>query len=90
MVELEDSIKLDKQKKHTIEIVVDRIVLKPEIRKRLADSVETALQSSNGVIIVLRRVNKTDEAYEKVVNEISSKRISVDSASDFIVEEVFF
>ncbi len=90
MVELEDSIKLDKQKKHTIEIVVDRIVLKPEIRKRLADSVETALQSSNGVIIVLRRVNKTDEAYENVVHEISAKGKSVDSAADFIEEEVFF
>ena len=87
MVELEDSIKLDKQKKHTIEIVVDRIVLKPEIRKRLADSVETALQSSNGVIIVLRRVNKTDEAYENVVHELSAKGKSVDSAADFLFTE---
>lgn len=90
MVGLEDSIKLDKQKKHTIEIVVDRIVLKPEIRKRLADSVETALQSSNGVIIVLRRVGKTDEAYNDVVRELSERGKSVDSSADFIEEEVFF
>ena len=61
MVELDDTIKLDKQKKHTIEIVVDRIVIKDESRKRLAESVETALQSSNGIIIVLRRVEDDSE-----------------------------
>ncbi|MCI7441451.1 MAG: excinuclease ABC subunit UvrA [Spirochaetia bacterium] len=63
MVELEDSIKLDKQKKHTIEIVVDRIVLKSESRKRLADSVETALNHSNGTIVVLKRVYKTEDKF---------------------------
>ena len=61
MVELDDSIKLDKQKKHTIEIVVDRIAIKEESRKRLAESVEAALQSSNGVIVVLRRVEDDSE-----------------------------
>lgn len=63
MVELEDSIKLDKQKKHTVEIVVDRIVLKSESRKRLADSVETALNHSNGTIVVLKRVYKTEDQF---------------------------
>ena len=63
MVELEDSIKLDKQKKHTVEIVVDRIVLKSESRKRLADSVETALNHSNGTIVVLKRVYKTEDKF---------------------------
>ena len=61
MVELDDSIKLDKQKKHTIEIVVDRIAIKADGRKRLAESVETALKSSNGVLIVLKRVNDDSE-----------------------------
>ena len=61
MVELDDSIKLDKQKKHTIEIVVDRIALKDESRKRLAESVETALKSSDGVLVVLRRVDDNSE-----------------------------
>ena len=61
MVELDDSIKLDKQKKHTIEIVVDRIALKDDSRKRLAESVETALKSSDGVLVVLRRVNDSSE-----------------------------
>lgn len=61
MVELSDSIKLDKQKKHTIEIVVDRIVLKEDGRKRLAESVETALKTSNGILVVLKRVGDDSE-----------------------------
>lgn len=55
LVSLDDEIKLDKQKKHTIEIVVDRIVLNPEARKRIAESVETALESSSGIIMVIRQ-----------------------------------
>jgi len=43
---------LTKTKVHTIEAIVDRIVLKPEIRSRLADSVETALKLSRGVVVV--------------------------------------
>lgn len=58
MASLEDSIKLDKQKKHTIEIVVDRIVVGPDVKKRLADSVETALESSSGIIIVTKRTEE--------------------------------
>lgn len=54
MVELDDTIKLEKQKKHTIEIVVDRIVKREDIRKRLAESVETALQTANGIVVVLK------------------------------------
>ena len=60
MASLEDSIKLDKQKKHTIEIVVDRIVLSSEVRKRLADSVETALSAAAGIIIVTKREPDSD------------------------------
>ena len=90
MVELEDSIKLDKQKKHTIEIVVDRIVIKDDIRKRLADSVETALKASNGIITVLRRVNKEDESYAAVTAELDSKGRSYDRDAPYIEEEVFF
>lgn len=56
MASLDETVKLDKQKKHTIEIVVDRIVLSKEVRKRLADSVETALKSSNGIIIVSKKI----------------------------------
>ncbi|GHV26526.1 UvrABC system protein A [Spirochaetia bacterium] len=46
-------IKLDKQKKHTIEIVVDRLVIGPDIRSRLAESVEAALNAADGIMLVL-------------------------------------
>ena len=61
MADLEETVKLDKQKKHTIEIIVDRIVIHEESRKRLAGSVETALVNSNGIIVVLRRTESGDE-----------------------------
>ena len=51
--ELREKIALDKKRKHTIEVVVDRLVMKPEIRKRLADSVETTLKLSTGIVTVL-------------------------------------
>jgi len=46
--------KLEKQKKHSIEIVVDRLKLSADSRKRLAESVETALQIADGTVIILR------------------------------------
>ena len=61
MAELDDSIKLDKQKKHTIEIVVDRIVKNEDCRTRLADSIEIALKNANGIVIVNRRTGDGDE-----------------------------
>ncbi len=64
MVELEESIKLDKQKKHTIELVVDRLILKDEIRRRLADSLETALNAANGIITVIAQNPETKEEKE--------------------------
>ncbi len=48
----EDEIELDKKKKHTIEIVVDRLVVKPEIRNRVNDSIETALKYGNKLVVV--------------------------------------
>jgi excinuclease ABC subunit A len=55
-VNLEDeasSVKLDKQKKHTIEIVVDRIILGKDIRPRLAEAVESALEAADGIMLVI-------------------------------------
>lgn len=51
--DLSEEIDLDKQKKHSIEIVVDRLLLRGDIRKRLADSLETALHLANGLCAVL-------------------------------------
>ncbi|MCR5515757.1 MAG: excinuclease ABC subunit UvrA [Lachnospira sp.] len=50
--DLSEEIKLDKNKKHNIEIVVDRLVVKEGINKRLTDSVETALKLAEGVMMV--------------------------------------
>ncbi|VAX35087.1 Excinuclease ABC subunit A [hydrothermal vent metagenome] len=52
IVHVEDEIKLDKYKVHHIETVVDRLVIKPGIKKRLTDSVETALPIGEGILIV--------------------------------------
>ncbi|KGK87317.1 excinuclease ABC subunit UvrA [Clostridium sp. HMP27] len=52
-VDLEDEeIKLEKNKKHTIEVVVDRLMVKNDIRSRLSDSIETALKLGEGIIII--------------------------------------
>ena len=52
-VSLEENIKLDKQKKHTIEIIVDRLVISPNIRQRLAESTEAAMDASGGIMLLL-------------------------------------
>nr|WP_280144545.1 excinuclease ABC subunit UvrA [Caldanaerovirga acetigignens] len=52
IVEVGEEIKLDKNKKHNIEIIVDRIIVRPGVESRLADSIETALARSGGLVIV--------------------------------------
>lgn len=52
MYELSEEIKLDKNIKHNIEIIVDRLVVKPGIEKRLADSIETVLDLAEGLLMV--------------------------------------
>ncbi|MCX7721271.1 MAG: excinuclease ABC subunit UvrA [Dictyoglomus thermophilum] len=52
MYSLEDEIELDKNKKHDIYVVIDRLVIKPDVRTRLADSVELALKLSEGLVLV--------------------------------------
>jgi len=52
IVEIESVVKLDKNSPHTVEVVVDRLIVKPVIRNRLADSLELALSLSEGRIII--------------------------------------
>lgn len=52
MYELSEEISLDKNIKHTIEIVVDRLIVKPGIEKRLSDSIETVLELAEGLLMV--------------------------------------
>ena len=60
---------LDKKAKHDIELVVDRLVLKPELRSRLTDSVETALREGKGVLIV------TDESGGNATGDERAERL---------------
>jgi excinuclease ABC subunit A len=50
--ELDEPIELDKKFKHTIEVVVDRLVMKPDLRHRLTDSIETALALADGLVTI--------------------------------------
>ena len=52
IVELTDDIEIARNKKHNIELIVDRLVIKPEIRNRLAESVETAMKYANNLVLV--------------------------------------
>ncbi len=74
--ELADEIELVKKKKHDIDIVVDRIVVKEEIQRRLADSLETALHHADGVVKVSVATSQTSEVLE--TSEVSRKRAEKD------------
>ncbi|MCL2412422.1 MAG: excinuclease ABC subunit UvrA, partial [Treponema sp.] len=69
-VNLDENIKLDKQKKHSIEIIVDRLVIGEGIRSRLAESVEAALQTSDGQLHVL--VDESGKASEHFFSQKNS------------------
>ncbi len=53
LYDISEEIKLDKNKKHTIEVVVDRLIMKPDIRSRLGDSVENALRLADGHLLIV-------------------------------------
>ena len=52
LYDLNEEIPLEKNKKHTVELVVDRLVLRPDLRRRLADSLETACAHAGGLVTV--------------------------------------
>jgi len=62
---LEDAIELDKKFKHTIEVVVDRLVMKPDVRTRLAQSIETAAELAEGLV----GIDLVDEERELLFSE---------------------
>ncbi|GAI59784.1 unnamed protein product, partial [marine sediment metagenome] len=63
--EVEEDIKIDRYKNHNIEVVVDRLLVKPEIKTRLADSIETALSLSEGIVVI-----EHDEATMRIADYI--------------------
>jgi excinuclease ABC subunit A len=60
-----DQVKLDKYKIHHIEVVVDRLTIRPDIRKRLSDSVETALKAGEGMVMVDFNGQKPDQLFSE-------------------------
>ena len=69
VVALDEEIQLDKKYKHTIDVVVDRLVMKPNLEKRLADSVETALLQGNGSAVINVLGDAKEEAQEMLFSE---------------------
>ncbi|MBI3990509.1 MAG: excinuclease ABC subunit UvrA [Candidatus Omnitrophica bacterium] len=61
IIELKDTPRLDKNRKHKIEVIIDRISLKPEVKKRLTESVETALKVGKGLVVILPNTGKTNQ-----------------------------
>ena len=51
-VELTDDLQIDRKKKHNVEIIVDRLVIKEDIRSRLAESIEIALKHANNIVMI--------------------------------------
>nr|WP_325213645.1 excinuclease ABC subunit UvrA [uncultured Oscillibacter sp.] len=52
LYELDEEIKLEKNKKHNIEVIIDRLIIRPDIQQRLTDSVETASALSGGIVVI--------------------------------------
>ncbi len=68
MRELAEDIELDKKSKHTIDLVIDRLVIKPDVRSRLTDSVETALRITSGSV----KIDYPDESRDEVLSEANA------------------
>ncbi len=75
----EDEIKLAKTKAHTISVVIDRVVVKPEAKSRIADSVQIALQKADGVTLI--------DVVESKTNEINSTHNSQLTTNELIYSE---
>ena len=65
MYELSDDIVINRKKKHNIEIIVDRLVIKPDIRSRLTESVEVALKHANNLVLIQDATNNKETLYSQ-------------------------
>ena len=64
-VELSDDLEIDRKKKHNIELIVDRLVIKEDIRSRLTESVEVALKHANNIVIIEDATNKKEMLFSQ-------------------------
>jgi excinuclease ABC subunit A len=81
IVELEEPPKLDPRRKHTVEAVIDRFKIRPELGQRLAESFETALRLSEGVALVVP-LHSAGEAAENSETARSSRTAAAGPAAD--------
>ncbi len=65
VVELSEDIQIDRKKKHNIELIVDRLVIKDDIRSRLTESVETALKYANNIVIIDDNTHKKEMLFSQ-------------------------
>jgi excinuclease ABC subunit A len=83
--DLNEPVPMDKKKKHDIEIVIDRLVVKPGVERRLAESIETALRQADGIVLVNLVDSKKDLLYSEklacIVDGISYPEIAPNSFS---------
>ncbi len=63
IINLEEAKKLEKNKKHTIEIVIDRIIISKDTRKRISESIETAIEVGDGMVLVLNIDDKSEHFF---------------------------
>ena len=83
--ELAEPVPMDKKKKHSIEIIIDRLVVKPGIERRLAESVEAALKQADGLVLINLVEKKQDLLYSEklscIVDGISYPEIAPNTFS---------
>jgi excinuclease ABC subunit A len=82
----DETIPLEKNKKHTIEAIVDRLVAKDGIQKRLADSIQTALNFSKGTVVFV--LGETQDNKQKGTNEIVLSEAMACPTCGFSLEEL--
>ncbi len=83
LYDLDEDIILDKNKKHNVEIVVDRLVMRPDIRSRLSDSVESALNASDGYLLIVTVPRDNEE-----IEELSFSQSYACEEHDFSIGEL--
>ena len=64
-IELSDDLQIDRKKKHNVELIVDRLVIKDDIRSRLTESVETALKNANNIVIIEDATHKKEMLFSQ-------------------------
>ena len=75
VMDLSDEISLDKKKKHTIELIIDRLVVKDDIRARLTESVEIALKNANNLVLITTSDLGDDKSFIDRLNLIQENEI---------------